>query len=203
MNLQNNSTKLDEDLQEVMKKWDEKILPFLPEDLDELALKIGAIKRKRGIYSALDLLKILFLYACSNISFRILAAVSCALGISHISDTDWRKRFSKSANFLHEILHFMLSSFLHQAEISDYGKIKNVLLVDASIICQVGKEQKQQRIHTCYSLIENRIYEVKVTDKHTAESLTHFSIKKMILQWQTQDMAQHKIIFMHKRKVQM
>ncbi len=203
MNSQNNSTKLDEDLQEVMKKWDEKILTFLPEDLDELALKTGAIKRKRGIHSALDLLKILFLYACSNISFRILAAVSCALEISHISDTAWRKRFSKSANFLHEILHSMLSSFLPQAEISDYGKIKNVFLVDASIICQVGKEQKQQRIHTCYSLNENRIYEVKVTDKHTAESLTHFSIKKMILQWQMQDMVQHKIIFMHKRKVQM
>lgn len=199
----NNSTKLDEDLQEVMKKWDEKIFPFLPEDLDELALKTGAIKRKRGIHSALDLLKILFLYACSNISFRILAAVSCALGISHISDTAWRKRFSKPVNFLHEILHSMLSSFLPQAEISGYGKIKNVLLVDASIICQVGKEQKQQRIHTCYSLNENRIYEVKVTDKHTAESLTHFSIKKMILQWQMQDMVQHKIIFMHKRKVQM
>ncbi len=30
----------------------------------------------------------------------------------------------------------------------------------------------------CYSLNQDRIYEVKVTDKHTAESLTHFSIKR-------------------------
>ena len=37
MNSQNNSTKLNEDLQEVMEKWNEKILPFLPEGLDELA----------------------------------------------------------------------------------------------------------------------------------------------------------------------
>ena len=178
MNSQNNSTKLNEDLQKVMEKWNEKILSFLPEGLDELAFQTGAIKRKRGIHSAPDLLKILFLYACSNISFRILAAVSCALGISDISDTAWRKHFSKSADFLHEILHSMLSSFIPQAKISDYGKIKNVLLVDASIICQTGKEQKQQRIHTCYSLNENRICEVKVTDKHTAESLKHFSVKK-------------------------
>ena len=84
MNSQNNSTKLNEDLQEVMEKWNEKILPFLPEGLDELALQTGAIQRKRGIHSALDLLKILFLYACSNISFRILAAVSCALGIQRM-----------------------------------------------------------------------------------------------------------------------
>ena len=31
---------------------------------------------------------------------------------------------------------------------------------------------------SCYSLNQDRIYEVKATDKHTAESLTHFSIKK-------------------------
>ena len=30
----------------------------------------------------------------------------------------------------------------------------------------------------CYSLNQDRMYEVKVTDKHTAESLTHFSLKK-------------------------
>lgn len=30
----------------------------------------------------------------------------------------------------------------------------------------------------CYSLNQDWMYEVKLTDKHTAESLTHFSIKK-------------------------
>lgn len=120
----------------------------------------------------------LFLYACSNISFRILAAAAYVLGISDISDTAWRKHFSKSSHFLYEILHFQLSSFFPKAEKSAFGKIKNVLLVDASVICQNGKKQEQQRIHMCYSLNHNRMYEVKVTDKHTAESLTHFSIKK-------------------------
>ena len=178
MNLQTNSTKLNKDLQEVLKKWNKKILPFLPKWLDDLARQTGAIQRKRGIGSATDLLKILFLYACSNFSFRILAAASCALGISNISDTAWRKHFSKSASFLHEILHSMLSSFLPKADISTFGKIKNVLLVDASVVRQNGKKQEQQRIHTCYSLNKNRMYEIKVTDKHTAESLTHFSLKK-------------------------
>lgn len=178
MNLQNNYNKLNKNLQENMEKWDKKIVPFLPEGLDELAIQTGAMQRKRGIHSAIDLLKILFLYACSNISFRILAATACALGISNISDTAWRKHFSKSANFLHEILHSMLSSFLPPADMSAYGKIKNVLLVDASVVRQDGKQQEQQRIHTCYSLNKNRMYEVKVTDKHTAESLKHFSLKK-------------------------
>ena len=178
MNLQINSTKSNKDLQAVLEKWNKKILPFLPKWLDDLARQTGVIQRKRGIGSAADLLKILFLYACSNFSFRILAVASCALGISNISDTAWRKHFLKSASFLHEILHSMLSSFLPQADISAFGKIKNVLLVDASVVRQNGKKQEQQRIHTCYSLNKNRMYEIKVTDKHTAESLTHFSLKK-------------------------
>lgn len=178
MNLQNNFTKSDKNLQGVIEKWDKKILPFLPECLDGLAKKTGAVQRKRGICSASDLLKMLFLYACSNISFRIFATAAYALGISDISDTSWRKHFSKSFHFLYEILHFLLSSFLPKADRSTFEKIKNILLVDASTIYQNGKKQEQQRIHMCYSLNQNRMYEVKVTDKHTAESLTHFSIKK-------------------------
>ena len=112
MNLQNNFTRLDKNLKEVLEKWDKKILPFLPECLDGLARKTGAVQRKRRLCSASGLLKMLFLYACSSISFRVLAAAAYALGISDISDTSWRKHFSKSSCFLYEILHFLLSSFL-------------------------------------------------------------------------------------------
>ena len=120
----------------------------------------------------------IFIYACQKISFRMLAAAVCALGISAVSDTSLRKHFSKASSFLHEMLHSMLSSFLKEPDISAYGKIKNVLLVDASVIRQDGKKQEQQRIHTCYSLNKNRICEIKVTDQHTAESLRHFSFTK-------------------------
>ena len=99
MNLQNNFTKLDKNLQEVLEKWDKKILPFLPECLDGLARKTGIIQRKRGVRSASDLLKMLFLYACSSISFRVLAAAAYALGISDIFDTSWRKHFQKASCF--------------------------------------------------------------------------------------------------------
>ena len=178
MNLQNNSNRQNKNLQDVLKKWDEKILPHIPKNLEELVLNTGTLQRKRGIRSAADLLKILFIYACQKISFRMLAVAACALGIAAVSDTSLRKHFSKASYFLHEILHSMLSSFLPGPDISAYGKIKNVLLVDASVIRQDGKKQEQQRIHTCYSLSKNRICEIKGTNPHTAESLKQFSIGK-------------------------
>lgn len=178
MNLQNDFNKLDNKLQEVFENWNNIILPHLPQQMDGMAKRTGALHRKRGVCSCVDLLRMLFLYASSNFSFRILAAAACALGISAISDTAWRKRFSKAAPFLREILHSLLSAFLPATDISAFDGVKNVLLVDASVIRQNGKQQHQQRIHLCYSLDENRMKQVKVPDQHTAESLAHFSMKK-------------------------
>ena len=70
----------------------------------------------------------------------------------------------------------MLSSLLPAVDASCFAGVKQVLLVDTSVIRQQGKQQEQQRIHLCYSLNENRIKQVKVSDQHTAESLTHFSM---------------------------
>lgn len=178
MNLQNDFNKVNSKIQEVFKNWDNKILPHLPQQMEEMAKRTGALHRKRGVCSCVDLLRMLFLYASSNFSFRILAAAACALGISVISDTAWRKRFSKSAPFLREILHSLLSAFLPAADLSAFDGVKNVLLADASVIRQSGNQHNQQRIHLCYSLNENRMKQVKVSDQHTAESLTHFSMKK-------------------------
>ena len=178
MNLQTDFTKLNSNIQEAFKKWDNKILPYLPKQMDEMAKRTGAMQRKRGVCSCVDLLRMLFLYASSNFSFRVLAVAACSLGISAISDTAWRKRFSKAAPFLRDILHSLLSSILPAADISAFESGKNVLLVDASVIRQDGIQQNQQRIHLCYSLNENRMKQVKVSDQHTAESLTHFSMEK-------------------------
>lgn len=177
MNLQRDSIKASQILQEHLEIWDSKILPYLPEDLDELAGEAGALKRRRGIHSVADLLKILFLYACSSISFRMLAAAACALGISNVSDTAWRKRFLRAVPFLHEVLHKILEPVFLPSDAPSAG-VKNVLLVDASIVRQQGADQEQQRIHLCYDLNRNRVKQIKVTDHHTAESLTHFSIEK-------------------------
>ncbi len=178
MNLQNHFNKPDKNAQEISDNWNKIIFPHLPENLDEIARQEGVLKRKRGLRSVADLLKILFLYACSSFSFRILAAASCALGIADISDTAWRKHFSKAAPFLHGVLQAMLSALIPAVDASAFEGVKNVLLVDASTVRQKGAQQHQQRIRLCYSLNENRMRQVKVTDKHTAESLTHFSMGK-------------------------
>ena len=165
-------------MQEHLKIWDYKILPHFPNNLEKIGIQSKVLQRKREIHSVYDLLKIFFLYACSNLSFHVLATVACTLGICSVSDTALRKRFSKAVPFLHEILHSILSGlFIHTTD-NLPNKVKNVLLVDASIIRQTGIRQEQERIHLCYSFNQNRINQIKLTDHHTAESLSHFTFKK-------------------------
>lgn len=178
MNLQNDFSNYDILLQEHLKIWNQKILPHLPDSLDEFAAQSGVLQRKRGIRSVYDLLKIFFLYACSSLSFHILPAVAYALGIASVSDTALRKKFAKAAPFLHEVLHAMLTKWNLKSVENLPDGVKNVLLVDASIVRQTGIDQQQERIHLCYSLNQNRMKQIKVTDHHTAESLSHFEFKE-------------------------
>ncbi|MCI6676513.1 MAG: hypothetical protein MSG78_06400, partial [Clostridiales bacterium] len=135
MNLQTYFTRTQINLQEVSQIWMQKIFPHLPGNFESLAKQSGALQRKRGFSSALDVLKLFFLYAVSGLSFRMLAAAAQGLQISQISDTAWRKKFSQSIPFLHEVLQELLSPLFLPSP-SLFSKEKNVLLVDASLIRQ-------------------------------------------------------------------
>ena len=86
------------------------------------------------------------------------------------------KKYRKAVPFLQEVLQEMLSSLFSSVSIP--SKQRQVLLIDGSLIRQQGKPQYQQRIHTCYSLNQNRIQQVRITDYHTAESFGMFSFQK-------------------------
>ena len=104
MNLLSYSTKTMEKLQAISQTWEKEILPHLPQNLELLAQSSGILQRKRSIFSAIQLLKVFFLYAVSGLSFRMLAAAAFGLGISNISDTAWRKKYRKAVPFLQEVL---------------------------------------------------------------------------------------------------
>ena len=109
MNLLSYSTKTMEKLQAISQTWEKEILPHLPQNLELLAQSSGILQRKRNIFSAIQLLKVFFLYAVSGFSFRMLAAAAFGLCISNISDTAWRKKYRKAVPFLEEVLQAMLS----------------------------------------------------------------------------------------------
>ena len=146
-------------IQEAHQIWNEKIACHFPADFEQIVKNSGLFVRKRGIKSASDLLKIMFLFATTKLSFRMLALAASLLSVASISDTAWRKKFLASTSFLHSLLISLLQTTGIPSNTGD-SHHKNVYLVDASTIRQDGTKHAQYRIHTCYDLNKNQICQI-------------------------------------------
>ena len=87
--------------QELIRKLNQYILQKLPQGLDESAKRYGALVRKREIKSGDELIKVLLIYALTNISQRLLAAFACFIGAADISDQAWQKKLQNAFPGLH------------------------------------------------------------------------------------------------------
>ena len=155
-------------------EWDKKISSCLPKNLDEQFKASGSFKRFRGICDSVKMLRAYLAYAIYQISFIDLAIIAKTIGLANMSDTSWRKRLLKIIPFLEIIISFMIKTFVKTDTIQDAPRL---MLVDATNVRLQGKDQHLERIHVSFNLNNNRIDQLKVTDEHVAESLTHFSMK--------------------------
>ncbi len=168
-------TKTTPSLQDIFSLWNTKIFPLLPKNLELIAQQHNLLQRKRELSSALDMLRMFLLYAVSGISFGMLSIAAAALGIGTISHTAWRKKFLASTSFLKHMLPGILETMFPLTPSISH---RSVLLANGSLIRLQGKKQHQERVHLCYSLNENRISQVKVTDYHTCETRSVFVLTK-------------------------
>ena len=82
----------------------EKILEMLPSGYEEAAAETGALKRKREIKTASDLLMLVFLYVAHGLSHLEVSVVAKLKGIAQISDVAFMKRFAKCGKFIEWLL---------------------------------------------------------------------------------------------------
>ena len=165
-----------EEKQEPVLKLSRQIVENLPADLEESAKEYGVIMRKREIKSALDLIRMLLIYAVIGVSQRLLAAFACVLDVANISDQAWQNKALKCQEWLIHILSETLPGT--KAIANDTSSLANrqINLVDCTYAKQCGAKGKPLRIHMCYSLTHACMNEVLVTDLHTAESITLFDL---------------------------
>ena len=163
----------------LVKSYIEKLLLKLPQTLEESAKRYGAIIRRRAIQSAVDLMLVLFIYASSGMSQRMLAASSAVMGAASISDQAWQKKIIKCGPWLSCVLSETMLKMSNKSRRAFRGRV--VRLLDGSNIQQDGTKGKRGgetfRIHMCYNLTEGCMDYVLLTDNHTAESVTVFAIE--------------------------
>jgi len=147
----------------------------LTQKLEVSAFTHKAIERERKVKNAESLLQVLFVYAVSNVSQRMLSVCAFFMGAGKCTYQAWQKRILKCVPWLAYLLSDLMITFA-KMDNTVYRKL-TVHLVDASTFKQEGPNGLELRLHMNYNLTTGTMEEVKITDKHTAESFANFKIK--------------------------
>jgi hypothetical protein len=134
---------------------------------------LGALRRKRGIVQASDLLRALLAYALGLSSFRLLGAWAVVLGLADLSEAAWRKRL-RTAN---PWLLWLLQALCAAPPRLGFPHSRRVLLVDATVLGVPGGTGADWRVHTAYDFQAGHLSQVVVTDRHTGEHLDHYNLR--------------------------
>jgi IS4 transposase len=154
--------------------WNEVVATKLPADLEMQARVHKAWSRKRGVSSVSDLLRALFVYACCQYSFRELGMWAVLKGIGSLSERAWRKRLGQSRDWIAWLLTERLG--IHQRPAWLPLGVGRVRIVDATRWKTPAGTGDDVRLHQSYDLATGKMDQVQLTDRHQAESLSHFTL---------------------------
>jgi hypothetical protein len=153
--------------------WQAEIVPLLPVDLAAQARALGAFQRVRKAPTPTDLLRALLAFVLDGLSTRGLGVWGVLTDVADLSETAWRKRLGTSAAWLGWLLGELLAAEVAVSPaLAQRGR--RIRLIDATRLAQRGGCGDDWRAHLSYDLLASRMDAVIVTDRHTAEGLTHF-----------------------------
>jgi hypothetical protein len=165
-------------LQTVIDLWESEFLPRLPAHCVEQAYALQAFERARQIRSPTDLLRGLFAYVLTSCSWRTVSCWATIIGLAEMSDRAWAKRLNQALPWLQWMLDQLLASPDVASLLPEIPCDVRILLIDASTLKQPGGTGDDWRLHLAYDLLRGAMAEVRVTDKHGAESLAPFHLRK-------------------------
>lgn len=165
-----------QDLELINYLWDTEVVPHLPPDLDEQAKKHHALRRKREIGSATDLLRGLLGYVLAGLSTRQWGAWALIIGLADMSSQAWSKRLQKSGPWLAWLWNALVGPPALPTSCFK-PTVKRILLVDATRLKQIGGTGDDWRLHLAYDLMAGQMAHVKVTDQSQGEKLAHFDLQ--------------------------
>jgi Transposase DDE domain len=140
-----------------------------PAALEESAKRCGALKRRREISRAEDLLRLSLAYGPCGMSLRTAAAWATMADIAKISDVAVLKRLRACGDWLEELVGLLLSQRLRKLR---FGLGRVIRLYDATTVSHPGSDRADWRLHATYDPRAGQLSDVKLTTVKGGESLT-------------------------------
>jgi hypothetical protein len=154
-----------------------KLLEMLPGGYEEAATETGALKRKREIKTAFDLLMLVFMYVAHGMSHLEVSVVAKMKGIAQISDVAFMKRFAKCGKLIEWLLENLNpQATAHYTKPSKFEQY-DIKALDASVVTSGGKMRITHRLHFAIDIFLLKSDQYKITSQKIGESLTNFAVK--------------------------
>lgn len=148
------------------------VLKLMPSDLERTALAKLALRRRREIWDAGDLLRMALAYGLCDYSLRQTAAWASLVGIGDLSDVAVMKRLQNASEWLGHLTMRWLEDHAPNAKLPPVS----VQIVDATVVCGPGSKGTDWRVHLELDLAQQRISGFEVTGPETGETLLRHQV---------------------------
>jgi hypothetical protein len=152
----------------------ERLLSVMPEGWEEKAKELGALVRGREIKSAVDLLRLVYLYLTEGKSFSGTAALLELGDICLISKKAVFTRFQRCSEWLGWLCEHLYRNNEAIGEAPVWLGDRKVYLVDASDEPVHGSDKADYRLHYAIGLFDLGMKEMALTGTEQGETACNF-----------------------------
>lgn len=154
-------------------QW-EYVLSLLPDDLEASAVAKFAIRRRREIASASDLLRLVLAYSACDLSLRQTAAWAQVSGLGHLSDVAVLKRLRGASDWLGHVV----VRCLQERGLAAGRTGRRVRIVDATVVSRPGSRGTDWRLHLGLDLAASRVLSFELTGVEGGETLRRCNVDR-------------------------
>jgi len=140
-----------------------------PEVIEQSARDFGALRRKRRVASASELLRLALAYGFCGLSLRQTAAWAEACGVASLSDVALLKRLRSASDWLGHLLAVKLGE-----RASPPSSSRRLRIIDATSVSGPASAGTDWRVHLGFQLAGQSIDHIEVTDAKGDESFRRF-----------------------------
>jgi hypothetical protein len=144
-----------------------KLVGFFPADIEEMARRTGALIRKRGVRSALDLVRIALVYGQDDACLRDTSVWAKEAGVANLSDVATLKRLRSACGLLRELCSRFLESEVQETS----PEVLRLILVDSTSVSRRRAKGTDFRVHMNYSVTQAQISGAELTRVDGGERL--------------------------------
>ena len=143
-------------------------------DLEASAGYCGALRRKRVIQSAHNLLKLVMVYALTDYSLRMVGLWGTVMEWGSLCKSGVRKRLRQCQQWIGMLIVMVLLSGKLSLPKREGMRLR---LFDASTVSHPGSHKADWRLHLGFDLSAGRMTDVQLTDGKQGESLTRWQFQ--------------------------